>query len=183
MKLWLIDDVEKAEASPEWKEAFAKIELRRERIRKKNELSPEEAERLRIEQEARERECLEAEQKMEAEWSDRLPVAIDEITVEDMPLSDIYSNSLRAKEEWVNENSRYYHSFDYASGETRERWMVNYIRHELTDYDYYVDQIPEFLKEKIFYIPFHNAVLDKISEKYPSLKEECERQKKISNLY
>lgn len=66
--------------------------------------------------------------------------------------------------------------FTEPDEETMERWMVNSIRHNFTEYD-------EFLYEGKGKTGFpaasqryREAVLRRIAETYPALKEECERQ-------
>ena len=51
----------------------------------------------------------------------------------------------------------------------KERWVVNHIRHNYTNYD-------EYRKGKDI-IQVRNIILNMITNAYPILKEECERQK------
>lgn len=68
--------------------------------------------------------------------------------------------------------------FDLPDG-VLHRWMVNYIRHNLTSYD---DQL---LRQKgkvgtdVAHAIVKNTILDKIAAVYPELAEECENQKII----
>lgn len=61
------------------------------------------------------------------------------------------------------------------SQEQLEQWMVNYVRHELTGYD----EAWMSLGGKVpgGCAAVKHAVLDKIAEMYPFLREACERQK------
>lgn len=61
--------------------------------------------------------------------------------------------------------------------ETIRRWIVNYIRHELTDYDYDLYHTKGRTGCHEQYGRYRDAVLDKIAEAYPNYAEECQRQK------
>ena len=62
-----------------------------------------------------------------------------------------------------------------ASNEQLEQWMVNYVRHELTGYDGALLEISRTVPAG--YQLLKNAVLCKIAEAYPFLRNECEKQK------
>ena len=57
------------------------------------------------------------------------------------------------------------------------RIKVNYIRHELSDYDEYLDELYKQIGKEEAYILLKNRILDEISKVYPNLKNECEKQK------
>lgn len=59
-----------------------------------------------------------------------------------------------------------------------QRIMVNYIRHELTSYDAQLIKIFGKVGTDNAYVDIRKKVLDKISETYPHLRKECERQKR-----
>jgi len=71
--------------------------------------------------------------------------------------------------------------YDYFTAETADertvhKWMVNYVRHNMTQYDFSLYSIAgEECTEEIYRI-YKNAVLEKIAETYPELKKECCRQ-------
>lgn len=63
-----------------------------------------------------------------------------------------------------------------APNNVKERWIVNYIRHNLTEYDDYINKIyGKIGKSELYYI-LHSYILEKIGELYPKYKDECERQ-------
>lgn len=64
-----------------------------------------------------------------------------------------------------------------ADDETRERWTVNYIRHELTDYESELFDMAGKVGCGEEYWRYKKAVLDAISESYPFLADACERIK------
>lgn len=65
-----------------------------------------------------------------------------------------------------------------AGEATIQRWMVNYIRHNLTKYDRILDSNFRKVGKFEVYPEIKVAVMDRIAEAYPYLKDECERQKK-----
>lgn len=66
-----------------------------------------------------------------------------------------------------------YYSADEA---TKERWAVNYIRHELTEYDEELWGMAGKVGVSEAYKRYKAAVLHAIASKYPFLTDECERQ-------
>ena len=64
-----------------------------------------------------------------------------------------------------------------ADESTIRRWVVNFIRHSLTDYDEDLYGMAGKVGCHEGYVLYRNAVLDKIAETYPQYKDECRRQK------
>lgn len=64
-----------------------------------------------------------------------------------------------------------------APDNVKERWIVNYIRHNLTCYDKTLYGLGSQIGCNEVYRRYKNAVLDKIAETYPTFSEECKRQK------
>uniref|UniRef100_A0AAU8B6H9 Uncharacterized protein n=1 Tax=Dulem virus 39 TaxID=3145757 RepID=A0AAU8B6H9_9CAUD len=94
----------------------------------------------------------------------------------------LIKRTLQAKREWYNYQAAIRDNFDYfdfreVDIETLQRWVVNYIRHNLVKYDPVVDSLIGRVGKQEAYCFFKNAVLDKISEAYPKYSEECNRQK------
>jgi hypothetical protein len=58
-----------------------------------------------------------------------------------------------------------------------QRICVNYLRHELTQYDEVLDKMKGKVGCNDVYWDVRDKVLDKIAEQYPMLAEECRRQK------
>lgn len=60
---------------------------------------------------------------------------------------------------------------------TRERWMVNMLRHEYTDYDHILAlDLPPGQAGRICYEAVKNRILRKIAETFPELRKEAENQ-------
>ena len=70
-----------------------------------------------------------------------------------------------------------YYEFHMPSKEVLDRWVVNYIRHNLIDYDYTIRRslYGKTGKDEA-YISFKKAVLRRIAETYPKYFDECQRQ-------
>ena len=57
-----------------------------------------------------------------------------------------------------------------------ERLMVNYLRHELSDYEYELYEVRGKVGKRKAYEFINNKVYEAIIEAYPYLSEECQRQ-------
>ena len=60
--------------------------------------------------------------------------------------------------------------------------MVNNIRHNCSNYDKSLKQMRRINRSDNDYYQYKNCVLEKISNKYPYLKDECYRQKRKIDL-
>lgn len=89
------------------------------------------------------------------------------------PLDKVRWDALQRKEEQYR-NAEFY-SADPA---TIDRWTVNYIRHNMVDYDYCLEKLKGVVGKDEAYAILKNYVLDLIKSTYPELAEECERQKR-----
>jgi hypothetical protein len=58
-----------------------------------------------------------------------------------------------------------------------DRWEVNYIKEKLTNYNDLLNEVSNIVGKNDTYKKINNLVLDKISETYPFLKNECQQQK------
>lgn len=104
----------------------------------------------------------------------------DKITIKVIPAPDLRSRTLAAKQAWYDSLDRYDYSSDAYSADqsTVDRWMVNYIRHNLTEYDRTLyDHIHiRTCKGWLIYTTIKEATLHKIADAYPYLADECMRQ-------
>lgn len=94
----------------------------------------------------------------------------------------LIKRTLQAKREWYNYQAAIRDNCDYfdiyeVDAETLQRWVVNYIRHNLVKYDPVVDSLIGKVGKQEAYYYFKNKVLDEISKVYPKYAEECKRQK------
>ena len=152
MKLWKEDDVKKAMQT----DAYIKYQ----EVRKKRQAS-----------------AAKAVQTKTDKLMKQVRTAIKGISVECISMKDLRKDTLRAKQFWYNISpNRYeYNAYD-ADEDTVKRWMVNYVRHNLTTYDRELEEMAGKIGIRGVYIELHNAVLNKISENYPELKEACQYQ-------
>lgn len=90
----------------------------------------------------------------------------------DMP--DLEKQTLDAKQNWYD-----WHSGDLIIDppkEAVERWMVNFVRHRLCQYDGGLMDIFGKVGKRELYRRLKIETLKKISDVYPELKDECDRQ-------
>lgn len=104
----------------------------------------------------------------------------DKITIKVIPAPDLRSRTLAAKQAWYDSLDIYDYPSDAYSADqlTVDRWMVNYIRHNLTEYDRTLyDHIHiRTCKGWLIYTTIKEATLHKIADAYPYLADECMRQ-------
>ena len=106
---------------------------------------------------------------------------IEQIVVELLDDSTLRNLTISAKNNW-NAWNDYKGTFTPINSSdvdksTMDRWVVNYIRHNLTEYDEDLYNMKGKTGVREEYFRYKNVVLDKISEVYPKYKQECERQK------
>lgn len=102
---------------------------------------------------------------------------ISEIKVEEIPIEEVEKLSLENKHLFYESRNRFDVLSESAPEYTRERWAVNYIRHHLTDYDERLWDAKGEVGIREEYSRCKAAVLDAISDAYPTLRDECQRQK------
>lgn len=107
--------------------------------------------------------------------------AIQTISVVIIPEDRLYRQTLKSKQSWYDSSYLSYNNREYrcaasADKNTIERWIVNYIRHELTTYDSGLNLLNNKTGKFEIYPELRNAILLKIAEAYPLHKDECFRQ-------
>lgn len=163
MKLWKRQDVEEAMEKKECKEALADAIAKRQ----KRSAAAKKAVKTKTDQ-----------------LMEQVKEQITKIHVERVDMWQLKEDTLLSKQEWYDDVS-YMRDREAASAygadeETVERWMVNYIRHNLTRYDAKLFQLTEETRGKTgkhqAYFAFFKAIMSGIKEIYPELEEECDRQ-------
>ena len=105
---------------------------------------------------------------------------INSIKITVLPENELKRRTLYAKQCWYDFHS----SDDYcyeknaysADDETINRWIVNYIRHNLVAYDHFLNNIKGKVGSMDAYPEVKIAILQKIAIAYPQYKEECDKQ-------
>lgn len=121
------------------------------------------------------------------------------ISVDVINDDELVKRTLSAKSEWYQEQRDRYWSLDYHNPEweymwyydvegeiylnkstidksTLDRWIVNYIRHNLTIYDAKLRRFSRKYGKEEAYEIFKKCVLGKIAEVYPKYADECYSQ-------
>lgn len=95
---------------------------------------------------------------------------------------ELVKSAIADRQAWYNyiamERGRWYDGEAADADEaTVRRWVVNFIRHNLTDYDDDLYGLAGKVGCHEGYRKYKNAVLDRIAEAYPKYVDECCRQK------
>lgn len=106
-----------------------------------------------------------------------------EIRVKIISDTDLVFQTISAKQNWyayqavIREDCDCYHQkLENVDGETLNRWVVNYIRHNLVSYDDSLEKIKGKVGKNNAYFSYKETVLRAIARAYPKYAEECERQ-------
>lgn len=103
--------------------------------------------------------------------------AIGKIHVERIHKRNLLSITLSDQEDVYERDGKVALDVYDASPDVQERWMVNFVRHVLTDYNHELWSMKGKVGKSEAYVKYKSAVLDRIAKVYPYLKDECERQK------
>ena len=152
MKMWPRNAVLDAMNTDEFREAKEKAERRRESARK-------------------------AARRKQDKLIEEIKTIANQLNVERMPLQKLRRYVIKAKEEFYCERGCYDELPVTPDEATYERWAVNYIRHNLTQYDGALGSLYGKVGKNSAYLVCKAAMLDKIAEVYPVFAEECRRQK------
>lgn len=154
MKLWRKDDVERAMETEEFKEHLKKRERRSQAARK-----AAETRRMKTMKHVEE---LITQIKVQDGWTEE----------------EIRDAARQSHNAWEAAKGNYGDlSFMCADKPTVDRWMVNFVRHELTDYDSELYDMKGQTGAGEAHDLYHDAVLRAIAKTYPFLKKECNRQR------
>lgn len=109
---------------------------------------------------------------------------LDSIKVEVIKDSQLIRDTIESKREYYLDTGQFGYGSDldarFVDNDTLSRWAVNYIRHNLTDYDAYLeDVIFGRTGSQEMYVMLKEDILDKIAAAYPKYKKACNKQKKL----
>lgn len=99
------------------------------------------------------------------------------IHVQRVELPELERLALASQQRWYNFRGR--GEIEFPDREDVDRWMVNYIRHELCEYDdslYSLFRPGKMADKDKLYPKVKRETLTKIAQVYPELAEECEAQ-------
>lgn len=103
---------------------------------------------------------------------------IASIHVQRVELPELERLALASQQRWYDFRGR--GEIEFPDRETVDRWMVNYIRHELCDYDaslYTLFRPGKMADKDKLYPKVKRETLAKIAQVYPELADECEAQR------
>ncbi len=100
-----------------------------------------------------------------------LEVVVEKIDFHKLLKATINQYNSRNIFSWINEKT--------LDNKTKNRLIVNYIRHHLTSYESFLDDIACQVGKLKAYKTLNRRIYDKISEVYPTLKMECSNQLNI----
>lgn len=157
MKIWREEVVEAAIQSDGYAEAKAKSDKRKESAKK-------------------------AVNTKTNNFYKRIEQILEDVKIKVIPMDELRQRTLEAKQAWYDYQAmmRDYDYCDrnaYDAGEyTVERWMVNYIRHNLTVYDDTLYSMNGKTGKDVIYFKIHDGIIRKISDAYPMLSDACKNQ-------
>ena len=95
------------------------------------------------------------------------------VTVERIDLEDLEEFTLEEKQYWYdnNWNSDYYRNAYSADEETIKRWMVNFIRHNLSDYEEQLEILEGRTGKNKGYWHFKIKLAEEMKRVYPELEK------------
>lgn len=94
---------------------------------------------------------------------------------------DFYDDDYDYEDSYYDDSDSYeydYEDFDYddVSEPMMNRWVVNYIRHNLISYDEALENLWGKVGKEDAYVNFKNAILERIAQAYPKYADECKNQ-------
>ena len=95
---------------------------------------------------------------------------LDEIKIKRININSLRRLTLENKKELFFEQNDYLDE-TFVDNTTMKRWMINYVRHVLTNYDYILSTIKGKFGVSDAYILFKEKINNKIREIYPELFE------------
>lgn len=125
-----------------------------------------------------EEESVEVDEKFEL-FKDK----IEKIKIPVYSEDALRNSTIYARQQWLNYRSAMMDMINEPIDEYRlarpilDRWEVNYIKEKLTNYNDLLNEVSNTVGKNDTYKKINNLVLDKISETYPFLKNECQQQK------
>lgn len=156
MKLWYEEDVLAVMETEEFQAEYKKVKKRKE-------------------------SAMKAVEAKKDQLMTKIRKCAEKIVVVKVDGEQLVRDTLKAKKEWYEYQSAVrdiyeFHDVSSVDDATLDRWIVNYIRHNLVRYDSVVDSLFGKTGKSEAYYYFRKEVLLKIADVYPEYTEECQRQ-------
>lgn len=115
--------------------------------------------------------ALESVKKRKKENITRINDEISKIKVKKINIEILEDITISDKNDWClyNGKDNYIIAKNEVDSKTLKRWMINYVRHNLTDYDETLFTMKGKVGVREMYNIYKNAVMKKIKEVYPTL--------------
>lgn len=156
MKKWWLEEVETVEQTKEFQRLFEKAQVRKT------------AGSI-------------AAFKRKQTTLDQITEITNNLQVHIWPENLLEQETFAAKEEMEMQKGHYSDVYNVQDN-VLNRWKVNFIRHNLTNYEDVLSSLYGVVGKQEAYKILKCATLDKIGDSYPYLKEECQRQKSAEQL-
>lgn len=157
MKMWSVDLVHEVEDSEEFRIAFDKADKRRDSA-------------VRAAQKAVETKTKKVETFVES--------TLECIKIPSYDIETLRNLTIKAQNRLYEERGYCgYFADNDVDDATLYRWEVNYLRHNMTRYEYTLCQLLGKVGKHEGYALLKDGNLDKIANIYPHLAEECEKQR------
>lgn len=149
MTLYYLKDIKRIEKTKKFKELKEKADKRRESAKK----------------------AVNTKIKKVVQLADTFSV-----TVERIDLKELEDETLAAKQDWYdiqqfNRDSYYFRNAYLAPKEDVERWKVNYIRHNLSNYDEQLEMLKRKTGKLIAYVHYREKLAEEMKRVYPELEK------------
>lgn len=125
---------------------------------------------------------MSAKKAVETKTADTIDIADSfSVDVERMDLEDVEEYTLEEKQSWYNYNFFKFNNIEemrnayIADEETVKRWMVNYIRHNLTNYDEELRGLKHRTGKSKGYIHYKMKLAEEMKKVYPELEKEINK--------
>lgn len=108
-------------------------------------------------------------------YKEQVQDGMNSITVLNLPYATIENKAIRNTDAWKAGLV----SMCTLDQKTKDMWTLNYILHNLTVYDTFVDSLNTNVGKRAVLTEYTIKTLDAIAQTYPQLKILCENQKKV----
>lgn len=127
----------------------------------------------------RKNSAVKAVKTKETKLVEKMKSLAEGVSLRVIPEKVLLSCALSEKEKYYNSREIVY--MESPDEATINRWVVNYIRHNLVDYDSMLEQLIAKTGKDEAYFVLKSIILEKIAQAYPTYADECHNQIKTLN--